>query len=343
MKLPSRVGRTSRHRGQNGYVLLGLLLLMALIGIAAAVILPSIKFNIERDREEEMIHRGVQYSRAIRTFYRKFGRYPVKIEDLESTNNIRFLRKRYKDPLSCSKGKCDDFKLLHFGEVQMAMSGFGGSSIPGATPVSAMGSSNSSSLSGQGSTLGQSGFSLGGTSGLGSNSTSSLSGSTPGQSPTGSPGADTSQTGSQSPDSSGANSSGGNSSSSNQLGSGQIIGGPIVGVASTSKARTIREFNHKKQYKDWLFVYDPSQDVGFLITTPYQPQMAGFGMNGTPNLNGQNGSSGSSSFGSGNGFGSSSGFGNSFGSFGNSSGSQNNQNSGFGNSNQQNSSSQQQQ
>ncbi len=338
MKLPSQVRRTSRHRGEKGYVLLALLLLMALMGIAAAVILPSIKFNIERDREEEMIHRGVQYSRAIRTFYRKFGRYPVKIEDLENTNNIRFLRKRYKDPLSCSKGKCDDFKLLHFGEVQMAMSGFGGSSIPGATLVSAMGGSGAPSALGQSLAFGQGGASgFGGTSSFGSSSSSSNSGSTFGQSQTGTQGTDSSQSGSQSPDSGGANSSGGNSSSSNQLGSGQIIGGPIVGVASTSKARTIREFNHKKQYKDWLFVYDPSQDVGFLITTPYQPQMPGIGMAGTPNLSGQSGTNSNS------GFGSSSGFGNSFGSLGNSSGSQNNQNSGFGNSNQQNSSSQQQQ
>ncbi len=343
MAVKSLAGRRRGRPGERGYVLLALLLLMALIGIAAAVIVPSIKFNMQRDREEEMIHRGVQYSRAIRSFYKKFGRYPVKIEDLENTNNIRFLRKRYKDPLSCSKGKCDDFKLLYFSDVQTALGSFGGGSIPGATPVSAMGSSNSSSLFGQGSTLGQSGFSLGGTSGFGSTSNSSLSGSTPGQSPAGSQGTDASQTGSQSPDSSGTNSSGANNSGSNQLGSGQIIGGPIVGVASTSKARTIREFNHKKQYKDWMFVYDPSQDLGFLITTPYQPQMLGFGTQGAPNLNGQNGTNGNNGFGSGNGFGSSSGFGNSFGSFGNSSGSQNNQNSGLGNSNQQNSSSQQQQ
>jgi len=337
--------RIRRQCGEHGYVLLTLLLIMALGAILAGVVASSMKFTMERDREEEMIHRGVQYSRAIRTYYRKFGRYPVKIEDLESTNNIRFLRKRYKDPLSCSKGKCDDFKLLHFGEVQMAMSGFGNSSIPGATPVSAMGGSNNPAALGQSLAFGQSGASaFGGTSSFGSSSTSSFSNSSfgqnqPGQNSTGTSGTDSSQAGSQSPDSSAASSSGTGNSGSNQP---QIIGGPIVGVASTSKAKTIREFNHKKQYKDWLFIYDPSQDMGFLITTPYQPQM--FGMNGTPNLNGQSGTSGNNGFGSGNSFGSSSGFGNSFGSFGSSSGSQNNQNSGSGNSNQQqNNSSQQQQ
>ena len=78
-----------------------------------------------------MIHRGVQYSRAIRAYYKKFGRYPTKIEDLENTNNMRFLRKRYKDPLT---GK--DFKLLHFGEVKMsAAAGW----IPGAATLGANG------------------------------------------------------------------------------------------------------------------------------------------------------------------------------------------------------------
>ena len=111
--------------------MLTLLLAMALLVIFAAVIVPSITFDIKRDREEEMIHRGVQYSRAIRAYYKKFGRYPTKIEDLENTNNLRFLRKRYKDPLNCKNSKCADFKLLHFGEVQMTLSGgIGGGEHP---------------------------------------------------------------------------------------------------------------------------------------------------------------------------------------------------------------------
>ena len=70
------------RRSEHGYILLTLLLIIALMIIGAAVILPSITFEIKRDREEEMIHRGVQYSRAIRAYYKKFGRYPAKLEDL---------------------------------------------------------------------------------------------------------------------------------------------------------------------------------------------------------------------------------------------------------------------
>src|SRR5579862_5360430 len=139
-----RSTRPLQARGEDGWVLLTLLLAMTLLIIFAAAIVPSLSFDIKRDREEEMIHRGVQYSRAIRAYYKKFGRYPIKLEDLESTNNLRFLRKRYKDPLNCKNGKCEDFKLLHFGEVQMTLSALGGGGIAGATPVSAMGGTNPS-------------------------------------------------------------------------------------------------------------------------------------------------------------------------------------------------------
>src|SRR5580698_2961604 len=104
---------TRRRSGDSGYVMMTLVLIMATMAIVAAVIVPSITFEIKRDREEEMIHRGVQYSRAIRAYYKKLGHYPTKIEDLEDTNHVRFLRKRYKDPLSCKNGTCADFKLLH--------------------------------------------------------------------------------------------------------------------------------------------------------------------------------------------------------------------------------------
>ena len=60
-------------RGERGYVLLTLLLMMALMAIVAATIVTSLKFDIQRDREEEMIHRGAQYARAIRAYYKKFG------------------------------------------------------------------------------------------------------------------------------------------------------------------------------------------------------------------------------------------------------------------------------
>jgi type II secretory pathway pseudopilin PulG len=283
--------RRGHSRGEEGWVLLTLLLAMSLLIIFAAAIVPSITFDIKRDREEEMIHRGVQYSRAIRAYYKKFGRYPTKIEDLESTNNLRFLRKRYKDPLNCKNSKCADFKLLHFGEVQLSLSGISGGTIPGATPVGTTGGFSNGSAS-------PGGFSqtstLGGNSSFGSGSTSSFGQNQPassfGQNPTAATPQAGSLTSSSSDTATNSTGTGNSNSGGNPTGSGQIIGGPIVGVASIVPDKTIREFNHKNKYKDWVFVYDPAQDRGFLITTPYQPQLQGFGQQGTTNPNGQSGS-----------------------------------------------------
>ena len=94
------------------------MLVITVLAIAATAVAPGIAFQIRRDREEELIHRGVQYSRAIRRYVKKFGRYPTRIEELENTNNMRFLRKRYKDPVTGQ-----DFKPLHLGEVQTAFGG----------------------------------------------------------------------------------------------------------------------------------------------------------------------------------------------------------------------------
>jgi hypothetical protein len=46
-------------------------------------------------------------------------------------------------------------------------------------------------------------------------------------------------------------------------------------VVSTSKKDGIREFNHKKKYSEWNFVYDPSSDRGGLIKSPNQPALQG--------------------------------------------------------------------
>jgi hypothetical protein len=81
------------------------------------------------------------------------------------------------------------------------------------------------------------------------------------------------------------------SSSSQQI----IASGPIVGVASVSKKDTIREYNKKKKYNEWQFVYDPAFDRGGLITTPYQPSLAMAQSNLQPGATGS--STGQSPFG----------------------------------------------
>jgi hypothetical protein len=289
-----------------------LLLMVALMMIFTAAILPTIKYEIEHDREEEMIHRGVQYTRAIRAYYKKFGAYPTKIENLENTNQMRFLRKRYKDPIT---GK--DFKLLHYSDV--ALSGMAGAMIPGASPAAGAGlsaggatgvtqSSFGQSSFGQ-SSFGQSSFgqsSLGqssfGQSSLGQSASSfsnTPGGSNPGSgAPTGpSQGAEPTDAATQV-----ANQPGTTSDDESQDSIKLIGGGPIVGVASTSKRSGYREFNHKKKYSEWQFIYNPTADTGFLPMTPYQPPPLSQPQNvNGPNANGQNGAGSGLSSGFGNG------------------------------------------
>ncbi len=293
-------------RRQDGYVLLTLLLMIALMGVFAVAVLIPIKFQLKRDQETEMIHRGVQYSRAIRSYYKKLGRYPTRLEDLDNTNNLRYLRKHYKDPLT---GK--DFRLLHYGEPGVTMGGsIGGGVIPGANTVQSLNGSSSgnSQFSSTGSAFGGAGSAFSQPSAFGGNTNGSLGGGfnnsagsgTSSNAGTSTPGANSS------PDSDPGQASSqvvpgaaqGDVSSSTQ----QVIGGgPIVGVASLSKKDTIREFNKKRKYNEWQFVYDPTADRGGLISTPYQPPLQF--LSNQPVQNGQPGNNNGSVFGQPTGFG----------------------------------------
>jgi type II secretory pathway pseudopilin PulG len=264
------------RRRERGYILLTLMLFVALLAVASLAWIEKVDFQIKRDREEELIHRGVQYSRAIRRYVKKFGRYPGRIEELETTNNIHFLRKRYKDPIT---GK--DFKFLHMNDVQISFSPGAASGLPPGSP----GAPDASSTL-QGGAPGA--LNLGNNVGQGGAGPSSIPGAPqqdPGQ--TGQPGTnDTADSDQPAPDQPAPNGPGRPSSSqgpggpspSGQPGpasnNGPSFGGlPIIGVASTSKNKTIREFNKKDHYNQWQFIYDPSTDRGGLLTTPNQPPL----------------------------------------------------------------------
>jgi type II secretory pathway pseudopilin PulG len=254
------------------------MLFVALLTIAAVAIAPSIAFQVRRDREQELIHRGVQYSRAVRHYYKKFNRYPSKIEDLESTNNIRFLRKRYKDPITGA-----DFKVLHLSEVQAALAG---APVAGVNTPPVQGASSGSSF---------------GSGGFGSSASASSSQSVAATSPSGS---DSATTGSSPQSAFGSPGSGSNSSPSSPSGSSPsgsassnsnptFGGGPIAGVVSTSKLESIREFNKKNHYNEWLFIYNPNSDTGGLLSTPSQPPLNGAIPVGLPGTTGAPGTTGS--------------------------------------------------
>ena len=257
--------RTRKPKSESGYVLLALLLFVALLSIAMLSIVNNIKFQMQRDHEEELIHRGVQYSRAVRKYFKAFGRYPTRVEELENTNNQRFLRHRYKDPIT---GK--DFKLLRLGDVQMS---FG--ALPG-VPVADM--NQQQGAPGALSNLQQP---------LGAGPSAIMSQNAPVETPGDASQGDQTGTGQQG-DQNAAGNQGGTppppqplSQQSGANGAPQVFGGGgIVGVASVSKDKTIREFNKKNHYNQWQFIYDPTTDRGGLLMTPNQPPLM---INNNPN------------------------------------------------------------
>ncbi|MGC2248821.1 MAG: hypothetical protein WA609_19615 [Terriglobales bacterium] len=253
---------------QSGYLLITLSLLMALAALALLAVLPDMAQQIKRDQEEEMCHRGTEYMRAIQHFYKKFGRYPTRIEELENTNNLRFLRKRYKDPLTHDQqGKEKDFKLLHMQDVNL---GNGQSLGLG----QAAGLAQNSGLAQNANAL----SALGGAGGV-----QAALGALQQQSPATGAAQNKDEDDDESPSPQGSSNtgpggpSGFNTGSSTGTGlNGTVFGGgPILGVASTSKAKTIRVYNKKDHYNDWMFIYDPTSDRGGLLVGPWQvPQVS---------------------------------------------------------------------
>ena len=276
-------------------MLITLVLALALISIALLTVLPDIGQQIKRDREEEMRHRGTAYMRAIKHFYTKFGRYPTKVEDLESTNNVRFLRKRYTDPINRdpATGKERDFKFLHQTDIslnngpvlgqtpgQSGLSGQGGLQGPGGFGGAQGGLGGQGGLGfgaqpgglqptgNSGTQAGASGNSGDSSSGNSSSGSSSSGSSSPGSSSSGNP--SDAEGNSNSPGSASSNSNPGSNSGSGFNGP-TFGGGPILGVASTSKAKSIRVFYTKNHYNDWLFIYISQNDRGGLLVGPINP------------------------------------------------------------------------
>src|ERR1700739_3828821 len=119
------------HPRESGYVLLALMLTMTLILVALSIEAPRIAQQIKREREEELVHRGKDYATAVKRFVHKNGgRDTVSVEQLEDTNHVRFLRKKYKDPIT---GEAD-WKMVHIGEAQINIptpKGIAGTNNPG--------------------------------------------------------------------------------------------------------------------------------------------------------------------------------------------------------------------
>jgi len=147
----------SKTRNQKGYLLLSVMLLVTIMLLMLSIEAPRMAQQIKRDKENELIHRGKEYAKAVRKYVRKTGNYPTSLEQLEDTNHIRFLRKRYEDPIT---GKAD-WKLIHQGEAEIKIPQNNNNSALQGTNPSISGSSPAASPTPQPGSSGGSGSSSG--------------------------------------------------------------------------------------------------------------------------------------------------------------------------------------
>jgi type II secretory pathway pseudopilin PulG len=94
--------RASPPRNRNaaaGYNLVMLMVLLMVLNIVVAASLPAWSGVIRREREEELIFRGLQYAEAIRVFQNRFQRSPVRLEELIEVEP-RSIRQLWKDPMT---------------------------------------------------------------------------------------------------------------------------------------------------------------------------------------------------------------------------------------------------
>lgn len=91
-------GAVRRRRG-GGYTLVALLVGMTVASILIAAVLPLASAQAQREKEAELIFRGLQYAEGIRVFRRRFGRYPSSLTELLEVKP-RSVRRLWKDPMT---------------------------------------------------------------------------------------------------------------------------------------------------------------------------------------------------------------------------------------------------
>jgi type II secretory pathway pseudopilin PulG len=259
-------GQTKRTHGEAGYSLLLAIFMVATSLIISAAILPSVLTQGRREREAEMVWRGEQYQRAIGLYFRKFGRYPTKVDDLvKQTNGVRFLRQAYPDPMNKEDGTWRFIYVGPNGQLigsvhgQSLLQGMMGSPMvpgglgagPGAPPIPP------GATSGFGAT----------TPGLAGQQMAQQQGQQPGQ-PT--------QPGQQAGQQAGGALAPDPLQSQPQPLQGAVIGGNIIGVGSKVKQSSLRVYEGGDTYEDWEFIWNPNQQVGMpgqgLPASPGPPQ-----------------------------------------------------------------------
>jgi type II secretory pathway pseudopilin PulG len=206
-------------------------MVIAVMSIAMGVAVQTASFQMQREKEAELIFRGQQYIEAIRLYKTKYGRYPMQLKEIYEAKP-RVIRKKWKDPITDS----DDWGIVFLGQE-------GGAA-------------------GQQGRRGQQLIAPGGVQRDPGSGNRPVETQTPfGETGTGAGGSENPEI---DPQTGLPRSSFGDTAANRKM-------GPIIGVHSKSTDEAIKIYEGHTTYSEWKFVYREEQQQGRGRTQPRQP------------------------------------------------------------------------
>jgi type II secretory pathway pseudopilin PulG len=115
-----------QNSAEGGFTLVIVVMIVAIMAIMMAVAVQLVSFEMQREREAELIFRGQQYVEGIRLYRQKYGRYPMRMKELWEADP-RVLRQKWTDPIT---GK-DEWGVVFLGQEGQQIGGPGGPNAPG--------------------------------------------------------------------------------------------------------------------------------------------------------------------------------------------------------------------
>ena len=184
------------HRGarpsEDGYSLVALMAAVAIMLILMAAAMPSWRYVMKNEREEELIFRGGEIADAVARFQKKNGNaMPASLEVLVKG---KFLRHPYQDPMT----KDGKWRFIRPGEAVGPLPGMPGAPGGGSSPTTTTTTTRPSAFSRPG----------------------------------------------------------------------DVLASPFLGVASRSTEKSLRIFNGRTRYDEWVFLPGQPRVVGRPIGPP---------------------------------------------------------------------------
>jgi len=245
--------------------LLLVVFLLALVVVGTMSVSLGVYTQGQREKEQEMIWRGKQYTRGIRLYYRKMGRFPTSMDNLvkPQVGNLRFMRQAYKDPMNKEDGS---WRLIYVGPAGNLIGSLkpasGGIQMPvpggqgGAAPGSSFGSFGAQPAPAGGIAA-------------------------PGAAPAPATGTGAPATGAQGTDTAGT---GTDSQAGPPGNTPTIMGGNIIGIGSKVNRKSVIVYELAHNYRLFEFIWDPSKDLG-VSAAPGTPIGAPLGAPGQNPIN----------------------------------------------------------